>query len=150
MGRATSQAHSAGSFQFSPTTSAVTFPKPRDIANRSPGGNKLDILNLSDNLEIHSFIWHKIEYTAIQCPAIAAENTGRLISCGGFDDRIQIARNIRQLPRFVNVNFSGKKPTGAGGYFPNKRRVIASAGLQENSVFAPGLNRSTPRANLVQ
>src|SRR5215471_10569950 len=53
--RATSQPHSGGSFQFSPTTSAVAFPKPRDIANRSADSDRLDILDLSDNLEVHSF-----------------------------------------------------------------------------------------------
>src|SRR6266542_595372 len=55
MHRATSSANSGHPFQFSPTTSAVAFPKPRNIANGCPGSNSLDTLDLSDDLEVHLF-----------------------------------------------------------------------------------------------
>jgi hypothetical protein len=74
MHRATSQANSGCSLQFSPTTSAVAFPKSRNIANRRSNGDWLDTLYLSDDLEVHAFpyatkpnarltnsIWFRIE-----------------------------------------------------------------------------------------
>ncbi len=62
---ATSQANSYCSLQFSPTTSAVAFPKPSNIANRCTDGNSLDILDRSDDLEVHCVsICHKTNYTA--------------------------------------------------------------------------------------
>jgi hypothetical protein len=52
---ATSEADSGSSFQFSPTTRPIAPPKPRDVPNRSPNGDRLDILDVSDNLELHPF-----------------------------------------------------------------------------------------------
>ena len=55
MHRATSQANSGCSLQFSPTTSPVAFSKPRNIANRCSNSDGLDTLDLSDELEVHLF-----------------------------------------------------------------------------------------------
>src|SRR5215468_822085 len=52
---ATSEADSGSSFQFSPTTWPIAPPKPRDVPNRSSNGDRLDILDVSDNLEVHPF-----------------------------------------------------------------------------------------------
>jgi hypothetical protein len=46
------------------------------------------------------------------------------------------ARNIRQLPHFVNVSVPAKSRQGAAGYFPNERRLISARPPQSSA----GLN----------
>src|SRR6266478_9314244 len=50
---AADDADRGGHLEFTPTTPTVPSPQPRELANRPPDGNDLDVGDRPDDLEVH-------------------------------------------------------------------------------------------------
>src|SRR2546421_7002804 len=78
------------SLEFTPTTPTVPSPQPRELANRPPDGDGLDVADRPDDLEVHA--------------ASSLDRSRRTTTMSGAHQRVRsIAASARYTARLRSV-----------------------------------------------